>query len=151
MYVRLTYTHLSYTISLLINFLDIQIVSCAALLLTDAVLVTKFYSGWIFSNWRPFTCINSFPHNDTFWRQWETSLLKTLWEKEKLLVTSNFSFSHNVFYHFWRTFCHFRQIWNCRLQTLSVWKSLKLSSGNGSMGNSDSKICILKNRNRSKW
>ena len=23
--------------------------------------------------------------------------LKTLWEKEKLLVTSNFSFSHNVF------------------------------------------------------
>ena len=25
-------------------------------------------------------------------------LLKTLWEKEKLLVTSNFSFSHNVFY-----------------------------------------------------
>ena len=27
-----------------------------------------------------------------------TSLLKTLWEKEKLLVMSNFSFSHNVFY-----------------------------------------------------
>ena len=26
-----------------------------------------------------------------------TSLLKTLWEKEKLLVTSNFSFSHSVF------------------------------------------------------
>ena len=25
----------------------------------------------------------------------------------------------------WITFCHFRQIWNCRLQTLSVWKSLK--------------------------
>ena len=24
--------------------------------------------------------------------------LKTLWEKEKLLVTSNFSFSHSVFY-----------------------------------------------------
>ena len=26
--------------------------------------------------------------------------LKTLWEKEKLLVTSNFSFSHNNFYPF---------------------------------------------------
>ena len=25
-------------------------------------------------------------------------LLKTLWEKEKLLVTSNFSYSHSVFY-----------------------------------------------------
>ena len=29
-----------------------------------------------------------------------TGLLKTLWEKEKLLVTSNFSFSHSVFYPF---------------------------------------------------
>ena len=44
--------------------------------------------------------INSFPYNDTFWRPWETSLLKTLWEKEKLLVKSNFSFSHSVFYLF---------------------------------------------------
>ena len=44
--------------------------------------------------------INPFPHNDTFWRLWETSLLKTLWEKEKLLVTSNFSFSRSVFYLF---------------------------------------------------
>ena len=26
-----------------------------------------------------------------------TSLLKTLWEKEKLLIMSNFSFSHSVF------------------------------------------------------
>ena len=40
---------------------------------------------------------NPFPHNDAFWRPWESSLLKTLWEKEKLLVTSNFSFSHCVF------------------------------------------------------
>ena len=53
--------------------------------------------------------LNPFPHNDTFWRVWERSLLKTLWEMEKLLIqailgkgeiacTSNFSFSHNVFY-----------------------------------------------------
>ena len=41
-----------------------------------------------------------FPHNNTFWHPWETSLLKTLWEKEKLLVMSNFSFSHSVFYLF---------------------------------------------------
>ena len=27
-------------------------------------------------------------------------LLKTLWEKEKLLVSSNFSFSHSAFYPF---------------------------------------------------
>ena len=29
-----------------------------------------------------------------------TPLLKTLWEKEKLLVTSNFSFSDSVFHWF---------------------------------------------------
>ena len=69
--------------------------------------------------------LNPFPHNDTFWRPWETSLLKTLWEKEKLLVTSNFSFSHSVFYPLGELCCHFHQIWNCRLQTLSVWESLK--------------------------
>ena len=44
--------------------------------------------------------INPFPHNNTFWRPWETNLLKTLWEKEKLLATSNFSFAHHVFYLF---------------------------------------------------
>ena len=30
---------------------------------------------------------------------------------------------------FWRTLCPFHQIWNCRLQTLSVWKSLKSHIG----------------------
>ena len=44
--------------------------------------------------------VNPFPHNDTFWRLWETSLLKTLWENEKLLVMSNFSFTNSVFYPF---------------------------------------------------
>ena len=42
-----------------------------------------------------------------------------------MLVTSNFSFSQNFFYPFWRTFRHFHQTSNCRLQTLSVRKSLK--------------------------
>ena len=41
---------------------------------------------------------NPFPNKPWFLRVCSTSLLKTLWEKEKLLVTSNFSFSHSVFY-----------------------------------------------------
>ena len=41
---------------------------------------------------------NPFPNNPWFLRVCSTSLLKTLWEKQKLLVTSNFSFSHSVFY-----------------------------------------------------
>ena len=41
---------------------------------------------------------NPFPNKPWFLRVYSTSLLKTLWEKEKLLVMSNFSFSHGVFY-----------------------------------------------------
>ena len=29
------------------------------------------------------------------------------------------------FLSIWRTFCHFFQIWNCRLQTLAAWRSPK--------------------------
>ena len=39
--------------------------------------------------------VNPFPNKP--WFLHVRSLLKTLWEKEKLLVTSNFSFSHSVF------------------------------------------------------
>ena len=66
-----------------------------------------------------------FPNKPWFLGVWSPSLLKILWEKEKLLVMSNFSFSHSFFLPVLRTFCHFHQIWNCQLQTLSLWKSLK--------------------------
>ena len=60
--------------------------------------------SWNVEGFNPQVCfyivyaLNPFLHNDTFWHPWETSLLKALWEKEKLLVTSNFSFTHSVFY-----------------------------------------------------
>ena len=73
--------------------------------------------------WTSFS-LNPFPNKPRFLRVCSTSPLKTLWEKEKLLVTSNFSFSQ-CFLPVWRTFCHFRQIWNCCLQMLSIWTSLK--------------------------
>ena len=69
-------------------------------------------------------CLNRefkpFPSKSWFLCVCSTSLLKTRLEKEKLLVISIFSFSHSV----WRTFCHFHLIWNCRLQPLSVSKTL---------------------------
>ena len=43
---------------------------------------------------------NTFPDKPCFLRVCSTSLSITLWEKEKLLITSNFSFSHSVFYPF---------------------------------------------------
>ena len=69
--------------------------------------------------------INPFPNKPWFLRVCNTSLLKTLWEKEKLLVASNFSFSHSVFYLFIELSAIFRQIWYCRLQSLLVWNSVK--------------------------
>ena len=41
---------------------------------------------------------NPFPNNPWFLRPWDRRLLKTLREKEKMLVTNIFSFSHYVFY-----------------------------------------------------
>ena len=49
------------------------------------------------SNWDK---INPFPNKHWFLFVFSTCLLKTMWEKEKLLVTSNFSFSHSVFHPF---------------------------------------------------
>ena len=42
-------------------------------------------------------CFNSFLHNHMFHWPWTRVHLQTLWKKEKMLVTSNFSFS----YVFW--------------------------------------------------
>ena len=44
--------------------------------------------------------INPFPNKPWFLCVCSTRLLKTLLEKEKLLVTSNFSFFYSVFYPF---------------------------------------------------
>ena len=47
-----------------------------------------------------FFVFNTFQNKPWFLRVSNKSLLKTLWEKEKLLIMSNFSFSHSVFYTF---------------------------------------------------
>ena len=44
--------------------------------------------------------INPFLNKPWFLHVFHRSLSKTPWEKEKLLVTSNFSFSHSVFFPF---------------------------------------------------
>ena len=70
------------------------------------------------------THFNPFPNKPWFLRVCSTSLLKTLWEKEKLLIMRNFSFFLSVFYQFQKLstlFIKF-EIVICKL---SVWKSLK--------------------------
>ena len=54
--------------------------------------------------------INPFPHKPWFLRVCSTSLLKTPWEKEKLLITSKFLLFPQCFLPIRRTFFHFHQI-----------------------------------------
>ena len=70
---------------------------------------------------------NPFPNKPLSLHVCSTSLVKTLWEKEKLLVTSNFSFSHSVLYPYGELSAIGIKILNCCLQSLSVWKSLKFA------------------------
>ena len=58
-------------------------------------------------------------------------LLKTLWEKKKLLIMSNFSFSHRVFYpfrEFSTIFINFRIV-ICTSFSLEVSKICRLGNG----------------------
>ena len=68
---------------------------------------------------------NPFPNKPWFLHVRSTYLLKSLWKKEKLLITSNFSFSHSFFYPLGELSAIFHQFWNCRLQTHWGWKSVK--------------------------
>ena len=54
------------------------------------VFITLKTTNWILSN--------PLLHRYSFWRINNRLLLKTWCEREKLLMTSNFPFSHNVFY-----------------------------------------------------
>ena len=67
--------------------------------------------------------INPSPNKPWFLLVCRTSLLKTLWEKERLLEQS--LLFPPYFLPIWITFCYFHQIYYCCLQTLSIWKRLK--------------------------
>ena len=75
--------------------------------------------------------LNPFPNMPWFLCVCSTSLLKTLWKKEKLLVTSNFSFSHSVFYPLEEPFSIFVkfEIVKCKLLSLEESKIYRLGKG----------------------
>ena len=84
-----------------LKYMYIKLVVCK--LMDECNNILSAYIMYAKSSYWYLFCImffNPFPHNDTVWRPRETSFLKTLWEKETLLVTNNVSFSHSVFYPF---------------------------------------------------
>ena len=75
--------------------------------------------------------LNPFPNKLWFLHVCRTSLLKTQWEKEKLLGTSNFSFFHSVFYPFRKTstiFINFKIV-VCKLFKLGRVQNLLFGKG----------------------
>ena len=54
--------------------------------------------------------LNLFPHTYALLWLCCRQLLKTLWQKEKLLIMSNFSFCHNVFNSFQLLCFHYRKL-----------------------------------------
>ena len=87
------------------------------------------YAFWNRSLVRAF---NPFPNKSLFLRVCYTSLLKTLWrkkKKEKNAHNEQFLLFQRCFLSFRLPFRYFHQIQNCRLQTLSVWNSLKFAVG----------------------
>ena len=97
--------------------------TCTADTWKPGLLWVRVNSLWmteltIFATFKPF------PNKPWFLHVCSTSLLKTAWVKKKLL-NKQFLFFPQCFLPVWKLFCHFHQIWNCRLQTFSVWKSLK--------------------------
>ena len=77
---------------------------------------------------------NPFPNKPLFLRVYSTNLLKTLWKKDKLLSTSNFSFSHIGFYPFGELYAIFIifeivicKLFQCgRVQNLLFGKGLRV-------------------------
>ena len=73
------------------------------------------------------SCLNALLHRYSFQRINNRQLLKTLWEKKKLLITSNFFFSHNVFYSIRKLHHHLSIYMTSYLYLLLSWKSQKLA------------------------
>ena len=82
----------------------------------------KFF---IFDALQRYNILNLFPNRPWFLRVCTTSLLKTLWVKGEIARNEQFLLFPECLLPIWRAFCHFHHIWNCRLQTLWVWKRIK--------------------------
>ena len=69
--------------------------------------------------------VNPSLHRCSFQRINNRQLLKRLWEKKKLLVTSNFFFSHNVFYSIRKLYLQMTIFLTSYLYLPLKWKSPK--------------------------
>ena len=104
----------------------------------SAFMVNEFEQLQIFVIWQKdisglfgWLTLNPFPNKPWFLRVCSSRLLKTLWEKEKLLGTNNFSFSHSVWYLFEELSAVFIRLKLLSANSLSFGKVLNLLFGKG--------------------
>ena len=71
------------------------------------------------------TNVNPFPNKSWFLRVCGTKAFESTAGKGEFARNEQFLLFPQCFLPVWRAFCHFHQIWKCRLQTLWNWKSLK--------------------------
>ena len=90
-----------------------------------------------------------FPNKPWFLPVCRTSPLKTLLEMEKLLITSNFSFSHSVFYPFLELSAIFikRKIVVCKRFELGTVENLSFGKGLMSLKNAAVENIVEKGEN----
>ena len=69
--------------------------------------------------------VNPFPHNDTILTPLGDKPIENTVGKGEIARNKRFFLFPQCFLPVWITFCYFRQVWYCRLQSLSIWKSLK--------------------------
>ena len=93
---------------------------CIILSLIFAVSVYYVYHTFVIDIY-----LNSFPNKPWFLRVCSISLFENTVEKGEIARNEQFLHLPQCFLPIWITFCHFRQIWNCCLQILLVWKSVK--------------------------
>ena len=68
---------------------------------------------------------NPFPDKPWFLCVFSVSLLKKIVGKGEIASDKQFLFFPQCVLVVWKTFCHFRQIWNWHLKKSAVWKRLK--------------------------
>ena len=71
------------------------------------------------------SCFNSFPDKPWFFMCLQHKSFESAVGNGGIAFNEQFLLFQQFFLPLWRTSCHFYRIWNCRLQMLSVWKSLK--------------------------
>ena len=69
--------------------------------------------------------LNDFPKQALVFTCLQSKSFENTAGKREIAHNEQFLLFPQCFLPVWRTFCHFHLIQNCRLQTLSIWKSLK--------------------------